>query len=86
MTDPSPNQSPGVSGGETDRPAAQPPTKPPPPKGRTRALVLALLMHGVLVALLFVGIRWKSQEPACRAVNNSVYVLPARLPFRQKSF
>lgn len=42
---------------------SRPPTQPPAPKGRTKALVLALLMHGLLVAMLFVGIRWKSQEP-----------------------
>ena len=41
----------------------RPPTQPPAPKGRTKAFVLAMLMHGLLVALLFVGIRWKSQEP-----------------------
>ena len=50
--------------GLNDPQPVRPPTKPPAPKGRTKALVLALIMHGLLAAMLFVGIRWKSQEPA----------------------
>ncbi|MEY4214293.1 MAG: hypothetical protein RL458_2519, partial [Pseudomonadota bacterium] len=49
--------------GPEESSAIRQPTKPPAPKGRTKAFVLAVLMHGLLVALLFAGIRWKSQEP-----------------------
>ena len=52
-----PDRDPGVV------PEIRPPTKPPAPRGRGKALALALVMHGLLVAMLFVGIRWKSQEP-----------------------
>ena len=38
--------------------------KPPTPKGRLRAFGLALAMHGLLVLMLFVGIRWQTQKPA----------------------
>ncbi len=33
-------------------------------RGRFRAFVLAFLIHGALAAFLFLGIRWKTQEPA----------------------
>jgi colicin import membrane protein len=32
-------------------------------KGRLRALLIALLFHGLLAVLLFIGIRWKTQTP-----------------------
>lgn len=43
---------------------AGPVRKPPKPKGRARAFALALAMHGLLVLMLFVGIRWQTQKPA----------------------
>ena len=58
--------------------SARPPTKPPAPKGRTRALVLALAMHILLVGLLFIGIRWKSQEPA--GVSAELWTPPPPAP------
>src|SRR5690606_38831392 len=36
---------------------------PPQPKGTLRAFALALLMHGLLIAMLFVGLRWQTSAP-----------------------
>jgi len=41
-----------------------PPRRPPGPDRRGPALVLALLMHGLLIALLFVGLNWQSRQDA----------------------
>lgn len=43
-----------------------PPSRPrqPRPHDTAPAFALALVMHGLLVAALFVAVRWKTQEPA----------------------
>lgn len=38
--------------------------RPPRPHDTAPAFALALVMHGLLVAALFVAVRWKTQEPA----------------------
>ncbi len=38
------------------------PQRPPRPKGRSKALVLALLMHVLLFGLLFFGLNWQSKR------------------------
>lgn len=56
--------------GQADRAAfdgkADPRTRPPRASrsGRRRALLLALLVHGLLLALLFFGLKWQSRPEA----------------------
>ncbi|MCX8521266.1 MAG: protein TolA, partial [Rhodoferax sp.] len=53
---------------------------PPPPPGLLRALVLAVLVHGLLVLLLSAGVQWKrdTEQPAVVAeLWTSVPVLAA---------
>lgn len=40
------------------------PYTPPREPGASRALILALLTHGLLFVLLFFGVRWQSQAPS----------------------
>ena len=62
-------------------PASRPagvPTRPPRAGGRTRALLLAIAMHVLLFALLFVGIRWQNTERG--PVQAELWVPPPPAP------
>lgn len=51
------------------------PVKPPRARGGVRSFALAVLMHGLLAALLLVGIKWRtSEEPA--AVSAELWTPP----------
>ena len=45
---------------------------------RIRSLVLALLVHGVLIAFLVIGVRWNTQKPV--AVQAELWVPPPARP------
>lgn len=55
-----------------------PPRRPPGPGRRGPALVLALLMHGLLIALLFVGLNWQSRQDA--PVQAELWTAPTAPP------